>query len=129
MDNLILVPTICNNISELKICVMKEMNRSLRNIAKKFQLKKQISGWRIYEYITFLFHKFFKDVYPNIWLSLPNFKSFYYQTLFRLMYTFKRNFGVKENEAIMNLENMIVNTIYNFKETIYSKDFNYALLD
>lgn len=83
-------------------------------VTSTYGLKKQVSGWRLYDYLESELKLLFLNSDPSIWTDPIKFKTYFYQNLFRFLYNYKLAFTINEIEDITNLENMIINTMYNF---------------
>lgn len=70
------------------------MNDSLRKVSQKFNLRKSIQGWTLYDHIIQNFKTFFQHVDKSIWIDFSKFKIYYYQTLFKIMLEYKDVFDI-----------------------------------
>lgn len=85
MDHLIMVPIDCQNSTYLRTCVTEQVNKSLNIVTQKYQLKKQINGWRLKEYLDNKILTLFDQADQVIWTDFHLFQTFYYQNLFRVL--------------------------------------------
>lgn len=121
LDNLMMIPKTCVNFLALQNCAQHEANKVMRFISVKYKLKRSTSGWEIYDYTKMMIHLLFRSLSPLAYSNWSIFKQVYYQNLFAVMKNFQNHFMIRENDAIDELENMIGNSIREFRK-INEKD-------
>lgn len=115
LDNLMMIPKTCVNFLALQNCAQHEANKVMRFISVKYKLKRSTSGWEIYDFTKMMIHLLFKSLSPLAFSNWSIFKQVYYQNLFAVMKNYQNHFMIRENDALDELENIIGNSIREFK--------------
>lgn len=130
LDNMLLIPKSCINFLTLKNCAFFEANKALKYVASKYMLKRSISGWRLFDYLSSLFKHLFSKSNKLVWGNWTLFKNYFYQNLFAVMYNFKKKFLIKDSKSLGVLQDELGNIIDTFKKTNKDPDhINYGLID
>lgn len=106
-DNMVLIPMKCINLFLLKNCVYFHVNKLLKYINKKYQLKLKTQGWYIHNYIKGVLKDFIDNGNKLIWGNFTLFKNYFYQNLFAVQENFKQNFFLRDTPEIDELEDLI----------------------
>ena len=94
-DNMILIPTKCINFLIIKPCVYHLTNNMIRYINSKYLLKRSTGGFGLFDYVRDLMGEMFSQIDSQVWMSWSNFKMNYFQSLFSVMYNFKKKIHAK----------------------------------
>lgn len=130
LDNMLLIPKSCINFLTLKNCAFFQANNALKYVASKYMLKRSVSGWRVFDYLSSLFKHLFSKANKLVWGNWTLFKNYFYQNLFAVMYNFKKKFLIKDSKAIGVLQDELGNIIDDFKKNNKDPDhINYGLID
>lgn len=132
-DMLILVPRDCKGsflTGDSENCIRNLIENALQYIATKYSLKRSISGLSILNFISDICNAIINGLEKNL-LDFHTFKTYYYQNLFSQNIYYQKEFHINGLIAINNLENILGNTIRNWKEDIVNqkKNVNFGLYD
>lgn len=129
INNLILVPKVCVSILDLKECAFNEINKTLRLLAVRHQLKRSTGGWGLLEYIQDILRLIFVKANDTVFSNWNIFKMFYYQNLFVVLANMKERFIIRNMECVEDLETVIGNEIEHFKNEHMSDHIDFGLID
>ncbi len=113
-DNMIMIPGECINYLIIKTCAYHYVNLMIRYINSKYLLKRSTSGFGLFDYVRDLMGELFSKINSDVWMSWMLFKKNFFQSLFSVMYNYKKKFLLKDMDNVDNLETYIGLTIDHF---------------
>jgi hypothetical protein len=132
LDNLLMIPKTCANFLLIKNCVIHETTKVLRYVTNKYMLKRSTVGWYFLQELNSMMKSMYSLSDQTVWENWGQFKDYFYQNLFSVMYTYKKMFQVSDMDAVENLENIISSKINALKAPNNDPEAatpNYELLD
>ncbi len=128
-DNMIRIPSLCINYLIIKTCAYHLVNLMIRYINSKYQLKRSSSGFGLFDYVRDLMGELFSKINSEVWMSWSLFKINYFQSLFSVMYNYKKKFLLRDMDNVDDLETYIGLTIDNFQKKFQnSETLNFGLI-
>ncbi len=128
-DYLVIIPKHCVNFLEIKVCAIYETNKIIRYLSGKYLLKRSISGWGVFDYMTDLLRDLYSKTNDLIWNNFTLFKNYFFQNTFALLINFKQFFLIKNDSCIEELEEKLGTAINEFRKDFTIKDTNFGLVD
>ncbi len=129
-DLLMLIPMKCQESANPKFCSDAWISADLRLMSNFFHLQRSMNGWNILDYLKNLLHKVFDNISDTYLDNFKNFQEYYFQSIYVIMRKFKKRYGIKGSKSLRRLDNMLINTINEFKSrNIQDSSMNFSLLD
>lgn len=129
LDNMLMIPKHCVNFLVLKKCAYFETNKLLRHLGSKYMLKRSVGGWGVFDYLQNILKQLYSKANSMVFSNWTIFKAYYYQNLFAVMYNFKKQFLINDEDCVEDLESLLGTTIDKFKEDNGSAKLDFGLID
>ena len=129
MDNMLMIPKHCVNFLVLKKCAYFETNKLLRHLGSKYMLKRSVGGWGVFDYLQNILKQLYSKANDMVFSNWTIFKAYYYQNLFAIMYNFKKQFLINDEDCVEDLESLLGTTIDKFKADNGTSKLNFGLID
>ena len=129
MDNMLMIPKHCVNFLVLKKCAYFETNKLLRHLGSKYMLKRSVGGWGVFDYLQNILKQLYSKANDMVFSNWTIFKAYYYQNLFAVMYNFKKQFLINDEDCVEDLESLLGTTIDKFKSDNGTSKLDFGLID
>ena len=129
MDNMLMIPKHCVNFLVLKKCAYFETNKLLRTLGSKYMLKRSVGGWGVFDYLQNILKQLYSKANDMVFSNWTIFKAYYYQNLFAVMYNFKKQFLINDEDCVEDLESLLGTTIDKFKSDNGTSKLDFGLID
>lgn len=128
-NSLIVVPKSCINTDMLKECVYAEINKALKEVAGRYNLKRSTGGWNTFSYVSDIVQQLIKKSKDDVYSKWSSFKAYYYQNLFGVMQNIKEHFLIEDMDCLEDLESGIGETIEKFKKDNAALHLDFDLIN
>lgn len=129
LDNMLMIPKHCVNFLVLKKCAYFETNKLLRHLGSKYMLKRSVGGWGVFDYLQNILKQLYSKANSMVFSNWTIFKAYYYQNLFAVMYNFKKQFLINDEDCMEDLESLLGTTIDKFKSDNGTSKLDFGLID
>jgi hypothetical protein len=110
MDELMLIPTDCNELSEedLEECIQTKFDLSLQKLGEEYMLHTSISGVNLYKFIKRALDDITEGIAKqDLYKEFMTFRNEYFVRLFSFSEHFRQEFQIKDMRAVSELESEI----------------------
>lgn len=102
-DHLVVIPSTCTEYLVVSSCVFHETIKAMRFITSKYHLKRSTTGWYFIQVMTSVLKNIYSKATSQVYEQIDNFREYFYNNLFTMMYTFKNSFNINDNDALEDL--------------------------